>query len=48
MGQVSLWFWVRGVEESATRFEDALQELRDRDAQPAAAPLPTLTPDVDI
>ena len=48
MGQVSLWFWVRGVEESATRFEDALQELRDRDAQPAATRLPTLTPDVDI
>ncbi len=46
-GEVNLWFWVRGIEETATLFEDALQGLRDRDATTPAIPLPTLTPDID-
>jgi len=27
---ISIWFWVRGVEESSVRFEEALQEMRKR------------------
>ncbi len=29
-GNVSIWFWVRGVEETSVRFEAALQEMRKR------------------
>lgn len=34
-GEISIWFWVRGVEETANRFEEAMDALRKR---PAAAP----------
>lgn len=36
---VDLWFWVRGEEETAQRFQDALEQMRNRpQPQPDAAP----------
>ncbi len=29
-GNVTLWFWVRGIEETEVRFEEALEEMRKR------------------
>ena len=40
-GEISLWFWVRGIEESEARFEQALESMRSRPAPAVQAP-PTL------
>lgn len=43
-GEISIWFWVRGVEETAKRFEEAMDALRKRPGAPPSPPakLPTL------
>lgn len=35
--EISLWFWVRGVQETAVRFEEAMEAAKNR---PAPAPEP--------
>jgi len=35
-GNVSIWFWVRAIEETEIRFEEALEEVRKRTLPPAA------------
>lgn len=32
VGNISIWFWVRGIEETEVRFEEALEEMRKRTA----------------
>ncbi|MEQ8322598.1 MAG: flagellar motor protein MotB [Rhodospirillales bacterium] len=33
-GNISIWFWVRGIEETEVRFENALDEMRKRTLPP--------------
>lgn len=37
-GEIGIWFWVRGVEETHTRFQDALEHMRNRPASKVDLP----------